>query len=186
MFARDRVLGRRSLIVLVALILASSIALAIAMDARGAVAQSRSAQLWNRDPGLSAVAAAEPDLPGAHTLLLREVYTDDLTFIDVGDPGDSIGDYVIFRDAVEDWDTGQPLGVINVHCFLGYDDQCRGSITLTGDGQVVFDGVTPLGVDPDRFAITGGTGIYGGVSGQIVISFPTKDTARLALRLIGP
>jgi len=133
----------------------------------------------------SAPSASEPSLPGARVLVLREVYTDAVTFIDVGDPGVSIGDYVIFQDPVQDFHSGETLGYLDVQCFVGYSDLCKGSITLTGDGQIEFDGANPSAASTARYAITGGTGIYADVRGKIVVTFPTKDSARLAVHLIG-
>jgi hypothetical protein len=118
-------------------------------------------------------------------LVLREVFGEDVTFVDVGDPGDSIGDYVVFHDVVQNYDSGEEVGRIDVQCISGYADQCRGSITLYGDGQIVFDGVTLAHQNPDRFAITGGTGVYGDVRGKLIVSFPSSDSARLAVHLIG-
>jgi hypothetical protein len=130
-------------------------------------------------------AAAERDLPGGRVLVLREVYTDAVTFIDVGDPGVSIGDYVVFQDPVQDFHSGDALGYMDVQCFVGYSDLCRGSITLTNDGQIEFEGANPSGVKTTRYGITGGTGIYADVRGKLVVTFPTKESARLALHLIG-
>jgi len=144
-----------------------------------------SIQRWGQGTRTSNATSAEPDLPGARVLLLREVYTDAVTFIDVGDPGVSIGDYVIFQDPVQAYHSGETLGYLDVQCFVGYSDMCKGAITLTGDGQIEFEGANPSGVKTTRYAITGGTGIYGDARGKITVTFPTKDSARLALHLIG-
>lgn len=140
---------------------------------------------WSQEGSAPAVATTEPTLPGVRVLLLREVYTDAVTFIDVGDPGQGIGDYVIFQDPVQGFHSGEPLGYMDVQCFIGYSDLCRGTFTLTGDGQIEFEGANPSGVKTTRYAITGGTGIYGDVRGKVVVTFPTKESARIALHLIG-
>jgi len=92
---------------------------------------------------------------------------------------------VIFQDPVVDYHSGATLGYLDVQCFVGYSDLCKGSVTLTGEGQVEFTGANPSGVNTNRYAITGGTGIYADVRGKIIVTFPTKDSARLALHLIG-
>ncbi len=150
-------------------------------SAHGAAALQR----WGQAAGGTTVTASEPNLPGARVVVLREVYTDAVTFIDVGDPGVSIGDYVIFQDPVQDYHSGQALGYLDVQCFVGYSDLCKGTITLTGDGQIEFEGANPSGVKTTRYAITGGTGIYADVRGKVIVTFPTKESARIALHLIG-
>ena len=65
-------------------------------------------------------------------------------------------------------------GFIDVQCVEAYSSHCRGSIRLSGQGQIVFDGATPTPVDPDRFAVTGGTGKLRGVSGELVVSLPER------------
>jgi hypothetical protein len=151
----------------------------------GTAGPAAAIQRWGAGP--QAAAFTDPNLPGSRVLLLREIYSDNVTYIDVGDPGASIGDYVIFQDPVVDFHTGASLGYLDVQCFVGYSDMCKGSITLAGQGQgqVEFMGANPSRVRTDRYAITGGTGIYAQVRGKIIVTFPTKDSARLALHLIG-
>jgi hypothetical protein len=74
---------------------------------------------------------------------------------------------------------------MDVQCFIGCSDLCRGTFTLTGDGQVVFERANPPGVKTTRYAITGGTGIHADVRGKMVVTVPTKDSARIALHVIG-
>lgn len=142
-------------------------------------------QRWGQGTRSSAPAGADPNLPGSRVVVLREVYTDAVTFIDLGDPGVTIGDYVIFQDPVLDYHSGDSLGYLDVQCFVGYSDLCKGSVTLTGEGQIEFTGANPPGVKTTRYAITGGTGIYADVRGKVIVTFPTHDSARLALHLIG-
>ena len=63
-----------------------------------------------------------------------------------------------------------------MQCVEAYSSHCRGSIRLSGQGQIVFDGATPTPVDPDRFAVTGGTGKLRGISGELVVSFPNDQS----------
>jgi hypothetical protein len=40
-------------------------------------------------------------------------------------------------------------------------------------------------VDPDVFAVTGGTGEFVGVGGTLTVSFPSDRFARLRIELVG-
>jgi hypothetical protein len=115
-------------------------------------------------------------------LRLTEVYGRKFTFVDVGRHGDSPGDYGVFRDAILN-SKGQRVGTIDVQCIAAYADHCRGSIRIAGRGQITFDGMTPLGRDPDHFAVTGGTGVFTGVGGELKIEFPNENRARLTVKL---
>lgn len=157
-----------------------------------AAAQSRAAHRWNHAPGGLRIQAtvtttsADRERRPWKVIRLDEVFTDAFTFIDVGEPGESPGDYGVFRDPVAIPSSGKVVGTVDVQCIAAYADQCRGAVSLDGRGQITFDGVTPLGVDPDRFAVTGGTGEFVGVGGSLTVSFPSDESARLTLRLTRP
>ena len=152
-----------------------------------ASAQSRAANRWNHvaiEARLSASTQGKREVDRVKkTIRLIEPFSDDFTFVDVGAPGDSPGDYGVFRDPVSSPRSGKVLGTIDVQCIAAYADQCRGSITLDGRGQITFDGVTPKGVDPVRFALTGGTGEFADASGVLIVSFPDDTSALLTLKL---
>jgi hypothetical protein len=155
-----------------------------------AAAQSRAAHRWNHvaagPQAQAAVRAGDRAWRPWKVIRLNEVFTDAFTFVDVGEPGESPGDYGVFRDPVSNPRTGRVLGTVDVQCIAAYADQCRGSITLDGRGQITFDGITPLNVDPDKFAITGGTGEFVGAGGELVVSFPSDTFALLTVRLRRP
>lgn len=129
-------------------------------------------------------AGMEPVIAGPvwKTLRLTEQYSSRFTFVDVGKKGDSPGDYGVFKDPVVN-SGGVRIGTIDAQCISAYSDQCSGSIRIPGRGQITFAGISPLNVDPDHYAITGGTGIYAGVGGAIVIAFPNNNSASLTLML---
>jgi hypothetical protein len=129
-------------------------------------------------------AGMEPVIAGPvwKTLRLTEQYGSRFTFVDVGKKGDSPGDYGVFKDPVVN-SSGVRIGTIDAQCISAYSDQCSGSIRIPGRGQITFAGISPLNVDPDHYAITGGTGIYAGVGGAIVIAFPNNHSASLTLML---
>jgi hypothetical protein len=155
-----------------------------------ATARSRAAYRWNHDPAARSTAATPNEFAPAatapspsQTLEFDEVYGPNFVFVDVGEEGDSPGDYGVFRDKLRDVDTGAVLGTIDVQCIAAFADQCRGSIRLPGRGQITFDGITRLGHDPDWFAVTGGTKDFVGADGVVNVSFPSDTAARITVRL---
>jgi hypothetical protein len=154
-----------------------------------AVAQSPAASRWNHGGATHRTQAAPPadrGVDGGHggkVMRLTDVFSDDFTFIDTGAAGDSIGDYDVFSDPVADAKSGKVVGRIDVQCIVAYADQCRGSISLDGRGQITFDGITPRGVDPDVYAITGGTGSFAGAGGSLTVVFGGDASAQLILEL---
>jgi len=151
---------------------------------------SRASNRWNHvrsaEPSVqssidSGVEAAY-DGPVWRRLRLTETYGPKFTFVDVAPKGDSPGDYGVFRDPVLNT-RGQKVGTIDVQCIAAYADQCQGSIRLAGRGQITFGGITPLGRDPDFYAITGGTGQFTGVGGVLRIDFPNNNRAQLTVTL---
>jgi hypothetical protein len=166
-------------------------ALVTVLFASGVTAESsRASSRWNhvRATGEAAQSAIESGAEAAYRgpvwreLRLTEVYGPKYTFVDVGRKGDSPGDYGVFRDPVLD-NKGTRVGTIDVQCIAAYADQCQGSIRIAGRGQIIFGGITPLGRDPDWFAVTGGTGMFTGVGGTLKVEFPNSDRARLTVTL---
>ena len=154
-------------------------------------APSRASSRWNHvaraASGNNVVAAdvgSEPGLsrPVWKTLHLIDQFSPRYTFVDVAPKGDSPGDYGVFKDAVLT-KAGLRIGTIDAQCIAAYSDQCSGSIRIPGKGQITFAGITPLGVDPDHYAVTGGTGMFAGAGGVLEISFPYIDSAKLTVTL---
>ena len=86
-------------------------------------------------------------------------------------------------ESVQYTGTIDKVGTIDVQCIAAYADQCMGSIRIAGRGQITFGGISPLGRDPDHYAVTGGTGLYLGVGGEIRIDYPDLDRAFLTVTL---
>lgn len=164
----------------------------VAIGASTATAQpSRASNRWNHVPNsptsrsvTPAAVTAEPAMQGAvwKKFHFFEQFGRKFKFVDVAPKGDSPGDYGVFKDPVKTRD-GFKVGTIDAQCISAYSDQCWGSISLAGHGQITFAGITPIGVDPDRYAITGGTGEYAGVGGVLLIEFPFVDAAKLTITL---
>lgn len=156
-------------------------------------ATSRASYRWLHAPDSARTSASAAD-EGAFeqkidpstiwkVIIVREVFGPDFTFVDVGEAGDSPGDYGVFRDHLSSANGNKHVGVIHVQCIEAYASQCRGSARLAGRGQITFDGITPAHVDPDRFAITGGTGEFVDVGGVFKVEFPSENYALLTFTL---
>jgi hypothetical protein len=121
--------------------------------------------------------AAGADGKRDRTLRLKAV-EQQFEFVDVGDPGPSLGDQLVFSEILRKHGrrAGESGGVCTiVKAAPPYDStqthQCvitlrlrRGQITLQGLNEV--QGETDPG--PFKLAITGGTGAYTGASGKAV------------------
>lgn len=169
------------------------IAIILATTANVAANTSRAAYRWLNAPDSARTSVAvledgateqkiDPSLIWK-VITVREVYGPDFTFVDVGEEGDSPGDYGVFRDGLRNANGTRPVGVVHAQCLEAYASHCRGSARLAGRGQITFDGITPTRVDPDRFAITGGTGEFVDVGGVLKVEFPSNDYALLTFTL---
>jgi hypothetical protein len=155
-------------------------------------APSRASNRWNHvvtvKGGANSVAATElgvePQIKGRvwRTYRLFEEFSPRFTFVDVAPKGDSAGDYGVFKDPILT-KGGMKIGTIDAQCIASYSDMCSGSVRIPGRGQITFSGITPIGVDPDHYAITGGTGEFAGVGGVLLIEFPFIDAAKLTITL---
>lgn len=165
--------------------------LSITMSTLGA--KSPAAARWNHKagahalmPGALAEAAVESKLTASQiwqTISLVETYGDKFAAVDVGPGGDSVGDYVVFRDKVRNPSNNKVVGTIDVTCMQAFADMCRGVVRLNGRGQITFDGMTNINHDPDRYSIVGGNGEFADVGGVMRIDFPADDHADLTLTL---
>jgi hypothetical protein len=153
-------------------------------------AGSPAAVRWNHTtgqlvaPGVRAQASAESKIPPGlvwQTITVVEPFGNKVAVVDVGASGDSPGDYVVFQDKLRDPNTNNVVGTIDAQCMAGFNDLCRGVVRINGRGQITFDGMTQLNVDPDRYSIVGGAGEFVDVGGQMQVDFPANDHALLTL-----
>ena len=115
---------------------------------------------------LLGVTACPQELP--QTLItLADARTDPAQFIDIGEPGDSAGDILIFDQPLLDEDR-EIIGNNSGRCIrtrLGHSFQCQWTLTFeNGTIQVAgreFDQGT------SEISITGGTGSYSGITGEM-------------------
>jgi hypothetical protein len=110
------------------------------------------------------------------------------TFVDVDHSGgQSIGDVFIFQNDLFDPSTHAKVGTVEGHCMLitasGDITDCDASGILAG-GQIRVAGADS-NANINVLAVTGGTGIYRNVSGQITIETIDNSTSKDTLELTG-
>lgn len=92
------------------------------------------------------------------------------TIVDVGYPGqDSLGDLMIWSNDIYDAANAAKVGDDSGWCIrtrVGKTWECTFTLTLP-DGAINTAGSVKDGMDP-VFGVTGGTGAYSGVSGQLI------------------
>jgi len=104
--------------------------------------------------------------PGSQVLLLREHIVRE-TEIDVGSVGFGPGDYFIFEGKLRYLHGSAIVGRDSVRCTVGPTTFiCDASFYLFGKGKIVAYGAK-FGPDIPRIAVTGGTGDFLGVGGQL-------------------
>jgi hypothetical protein len=111
------------------------------------------------------IADASADNMG--TLALVERATTD-TVIDTGAPGDSSGDLLTYANEIFDKDNAAKVGGDNGWCIrvvAGKSWECTFTLILA-DGQITAEGPFYDASD-SAWAITGGTGRYVGISGEM-------------------
>jgi len=111
-----------------------------------------------------------------------------LEVIDLGKKGASPGDQVI--ETTVDFQNGKRVDRSVLNCVgitvtaRGFDVLCHGALVFR-DGQVEFQGETDFH-EPFRVAVTGGTGVYQHVGGQLTVvrTLPHSTTDVETLRLV--
>jgi hypothetical protein len=95
--------------------------------------------------------------------------------VDVGEPGPSLGDMNVITEDV--YKNGKRVGTSDIQCTIvrlqmpKFEAQCFNTTTLPG-GQITAQGIVTsdqLEKVPFDQAITGGTGVYKGVAGQLTV-----------------
>jgi hypothetical protein len=100
-------------------------------------------------------------------ITIADARTSKAEFIDVGEPGDSVGDILTFDQPLLD-EQGKNVGINSGTCIrtrVGHSFQCQWTLTFdNGSIQVAgreFDKGT------SNIVIIGGTGTYAGISGEM-------------------
>ena len=109
--------------------------------------------------------------------------------IDVGKPGPSVGDRQILTEDV--YRKGKRIGTSDIECTMvraelpKFTVQCFNTTALPG-GQITAQGIVTsdqLEKVPFQQAVTGGTGAYEGVTGQLTVDEAGDKPAALTFEL---
>jgi hypothetical protein len=135
------------------------------------------------------VANAHGDRGNVLKLGATELQSD---FIDVGDPGPSLGDEIVFSETV--FKRGRDVGMSGGVCTITYGvppytvvtAQCVVTLKLR-QGQITLQGLNEFqGMDdpgPFTLAITGGTGEFRGAGGEATFRMVSDERGVYKLRL---
>jgi hypothetical protein len=121
--------------------------------------------------GLIGLPAAGSAAQGQAQLTLYQHDTSQ-QYVDVGDPGPSVGDQFVFGGDVSESQGGPKVGRMAGSCTNSSDTEilCSAAFTVAG-GQITYQGIAETGSfyggQPTDFAITGGTGRYRKASGTL-------------------
>jgi hypothetical protein len=144
--------------------------------------------LGSSSQGAASTASGHADQQ--QTIRVIAVFTEFDPNIDLGAPGFSLGDEVVFSgNLLRD---GKQVGRVGVVCtFVSTQNpdrveaQCPGTATLPG-GQITIQGVIVNRSLNFTLPITGGSGRYDRARGQVVardVSTPTQPQVQLAFQL---
>jgi hypothetical protein len=141
-------------------------------------------------PALGSSSQGAGSTGGGHTIRVTAVFTEFDPNIDVGAPGFSLGDEVVFSGNL--LRNGEQVGRIGVVCsFVStanadrVEAQCPTTSILPG-GQITTQGTIVNRSLNFTLPITGGSGRYQGASGQVVsrdVSTPTQPQVELTFQL---
>ena len=104
---------------------------------------------------------------GADLAVRTEEVRDAFAFVDVGEPGESTGDFVHFEERLHHPRSEEVVGRAAVRCEMGVRTfTCSATLKIFGEGKIVVESAT-FGERDNKFAITGGTGSYAGLGGTL-------------------
>jgi len=124
------------------------------------------------------------------TFRLRDVTIKE-TNIDLGKPGFSVGDQILFRDALRSGE--KRVGSLYGKCqFLQVTastvtTHCEVTAVLRNRGQLEIAGVAAFsehGEGPQTLSVTGGTGAFRGASGDVEVKEVSDGVSILTFRLV--
>jgi len=127
---------------------------------------SRSIKSFILFAGLIGITSCTQDAP--QTLVtIADARTHPAEFIDVGEPGDSVGDILAFDQPLLN-EQGEQIGNNSGTCIrtrIAHSFQCQWTLTLA-NGSIQVAG-RELDKGTSHIAIVGGTGQYAGITGQM-------------------
>jgi len=118
-----------------------------------------------------------------HTKVLTALEIEDRSVaIDVGDPGESAGDYFVAEGTLKSADGTKTIGRDSVHCTLSVRAfVCDATASIFGKGKITVYGAF-FRENDSRIAVTGGTGAYKEAGGQLTIA-PSGNNTLLVFEL---
>ena len=127
---------------------------------------------------LSSASAAPKSTAGHSVRVLHLIsHQTSLQVIDIGAKGNSPGDQIV--ETTVDFQHGKQVDRSVLNCVAitvtasGFDVLCHGALIFR-DGQVEFQGETSF-QEPFTVAVTGGTGAYQNVGGQLTVERTLAD-----------
>jgi len=131
--------------------------------------------------GILATAACSQDSPTT-LVTIADARVDKARFIDIGEPGDSVGDILVFDQPLLDEDL-KKIGNNSGTCIrtrVAHSFQCQWTLTFAGGSIQVagreFDQGTSV------ISIIGGTGNYAGITGDMESVNNNDGTFKQTLR----
>ena len=114
--------------------------------------------------------------------------------IDLGDPGPSLGDQFVFSGPLNGAGRVES-GRVDGHCIVTSNpvpshqerQQCFVTATIgteNGETEIEMTGVGRIEAEDVGFAVTGGTGKYANVRGQVVVDYTDERGIKLKFNLI--
>lgn len=85
----------------------------------------------------------------------------EMAFVDLGDPGPTAGDVLVFRSALFDRTNTDRVGDLDITCTqaIGPQNICRGIFRISGRGRLSVDAL-PTFPDATTGIVNGGTGSF--------------------------
>lgn len=103
--------------------------------------------------------------------------------VDVGDPGDSPGDYFLFEATLKNRAGTKTLGRDSGQCTLGARTFiCEATAQIFGKGKITVYGAFFGEFDP-RIAITGGTGDFRDAGGTLAVTDAAHGNSLLVFQV---
>ncbi len=137
--------------------------------------------------GGTLVANAGADITAPETITVLGTVTKD-RFVDVGKKGPTPGDTFMFVEQLTDESDDSVVGKSNIACtmHIGSWAICTGTFNITGRGEIVGQGLVPFGQGGSSFdvPVTGGTGEFANVRGEVHIEPISETEERHTLELI--
>lgn len=119
-------------------------------------------------------AAAIPQITRGITLVTVNVPGPNRNVNVVGRNPSAPGNYHVFEETLKDRQ-GQPIGHDYATCLENYTGaMCRGTFHLDGRGDLIVDGT--LSRSSSTLAVTGGTGRFSNVRGDVHLTFQRTTT----------